>query len=773
MPWVTRWPFRRRRMAAPAGPRVPDPVARHWVRLPPLSWTVGLRPPVLVPVLRLPTVAGTRAPVRRLVPLRHRARVGAAPSGRVCGLATTAPGPTGPGPEPVAPQDFVAPQQPAPIVLAPLPRRRVPTVARPTPRIEFTTVTAEHVGEPVAPTTPFRNLCEFDRLVAQYEGMDFGSALSLAGLAGPASAPPPPTASAPVAEHRQQARPPRRSLAESRRLGIGAPQPAAGPTIESTVDEPGQHSTVDDPTEPEANVDSTVYVPAAPEPDQPPPVDEPPPPPRPLRGWGLGAPLTEPVARPRPTGLPHPRPTPRVEPPPTPDEPHQLLVHPAEPEHTTGFTLPGAEPPEVPPRPAPVTLPKVPARPVPVTLPDVPTRPAPVTVPEEPTPAAVAPPEVTARPEFEPPVVPSKRPLAEVVTRPAHEPPAVVDAVEPSEVLGTWATAAHTPPRHRSTVVRRPGPPPDPAVPTPPAPAAVAVPRRPPTGLIYRAAVTAPAAPATVPARRPAPDTTWYESVELPVPAELVGAFTAQLGADVGDVPVHRGRAVSRRAHSVGARAFTQDAQVFLPDEAGPLDALGTRALLAHELVHAVQQRVLGSRLPTEDSAHGQELEAAAVAAEQWVRGDGPAPRVLVHRPTEPAEARTAPLQRAEPEHTAPDPVAPPQAWTPSTGFTTPAEPPHPVNRPTVDTPPHSAPAHQPGPAPAQSPVDNTPELDQRFATVNAALAELRQRAPAPDLDDPRTLDALAARLYRFVRTRLRAELVVDRERAGVLADPV
>ena len=50
-------------------------------------------------------------------------------------------------------------------------------------------------------------------------------------------------------------------------------------------------------------------------------------------------------------------------------------------------------------------------------------------------------------------------------------------------------------------------------------------------------------------------------------------------------------------------------------------------------------------------------------------------------------------------------------------------------------------------------------------------LLRERESEPAPDLDDPRTLDELAGKLYRYVRSRLRAELIVDRERAGLLAD--
>jgi predicted nucleic acid-binding protein len=62
-------------------------------------------------------------------------------------------------------------------------------------------------------------------------------------------------------------------------------------------------------------------------------------------------------------------------------------------------------------------------------------------------------------------------------------------------------------------------------------------------------------------------------------------------------------------------------------------------------------------------------------------------------------------------------------------------------------------------------------------AEVRAGIAELRARLSelagrrAPDLDDPVELDELAVRLYGRLRSKLRFELLVDRERAGLLTD--
>jgi hypothetical protein len=63
---------------------------------------------------------------------------------------------------------------------------------------------------------------------------------------------------------------------------------------------------------------------------------------------------------------------------------------------------------------------------------------------------------------------------------------------------------------------------------------------------------------------------------------------------------------------------------------------------------------------------------------------------------------------------------------------------------------------------------DLTGVRDQ-LSTMEQELAQVR--AQAFDPADHGSLDDLAARLYDRLRGRLRAELLVDRERAGTLAD--
>jgi hypothetical protein len=120
-----------------------------------------------------------------------------------------------------------------------------------------------------------------------------------------------------------------------------------------------------------------------------------------------------------------------------------------------------------------------------------------------------------------------------------------------------------------------------------------------------------------------------------PVPHEIASAFQATHGVDVSNVPIHRGPEASSRARSLGAWAFTHRERVFLPAEHGSLQEPTGRALLAHELTHVVQQRTLGSSLPTESSPHGQALEDAARGVGDWfrdgVRSGGPP--ALTHRP--------------------------------------------------------------------------------------------------------------------------------------------
>ncbi|MEV6609175.1 DUF4157 domain-containing protein [Kutzneria sp. NPDC051319] len=153
------------------------------------------------------------------------------------------------------------------------------------------------------------------------------------------------------------------------------------------------------------------------------------------------------------------------------------------------------------------------------------------------------------------------------------------------------------------------------------------------------------------------------------VPTDLAASMRQTHNVDVAEVPVVRGKAVSDEARSRGARAFTRGGQVHLPDEAGPVTSPKARGLIAHELVHAVQQRTLGLGLPSPSSEHGQALEAEAVAVERFYAGESsaPAPRPLIHSP----RVTVLPGYAAE-SHTQLDPIS-----TPATSTSTPSSSEH------------------------------------------------------------------------------------------------
>ena len=705
-----RWFRRRHKPAAPVVPR------RDWARLPPILGTVDRRPLPLIAVRQLPDVAGTRSLLR---PLRHRI-AGRPRRGRVVGLAVPAnrvvvdpPASTGP----VEP----SPVDPVPEVIRP---RRPAVTGEPLSHPPLTAAVDRYVGEPVSPATPFRSVTEFDRLVAQYSAMPVSEAIALAGLAGPVAEPPPAQRAPSVPPETPRPTHRRPSLAQSRRAGLDGTPPAsreAGSEGDGGVaDVAGVRRT--ETSDSEEDVRADREAPAG--------IDK-----REPADTAVRAPLwTMPVRTP-PAESPAP-----------------------------GHTLPGA--------------------------------------PVDRRPAA--------------PAVEPAGPVSPV--------PRVTPATTPAQ-------------RHKRSEA-------DARIVTTPAPHATE------TGAIHRAAGSHAPVAGTDP-------------VQVAVPADVAGLVRTHLGLEEVQPLIHRGQSVSRRARALRARAFTQDGQVFLPDDAGPLDRRDTRALLVHELVHVAQQQALGSRMPTEDSAAGQDLEADAVAAEQWMLGAGPVPTLLRHRPrqteppntvpptsptppatttswspptsptpaattwspatgptpaaattswsppTNPTPAATAtswppptsqtpapaptswsppasPTRAATttswPPPASPTPAGTATSWSPATGFqSAPAPPPAPVapEPPTAPEPRTAAEAPATGPVPASAhhvthpaPVDLS-GVFTRLAHLDDQVAILRGRTPDPqaDLDSPQELDRLAGKLYRHIRGRLRAELIVDRERAGLLAD--
>jgi Domain of unknown function (DUF4157) len=314
------------------------------------------------------------------------------------------------------------------------------------------------------------------------------------------------------------------------------------------------------------------------------------------------------------------------------------------------------------------------------------------------------------------------------------------------------------------------------------------------------------------------------------VPSDIASTFRSVHGVDVADVPVHRGRTVAAHAQALGARAFASGQEVYLPDAAGSLDHPQARALLAHELTHAAQERRLGGTLPDESSAAGQLLEAQAVATERWFLGGQGRSLPVISLAAAPGSAgpgRATLSPRREPRRAVPplqhvqrqalgEPSGAATAGlgalsaaaiadltaSGATGLKLPASASRTWSAPAwLGARAATSEAAVPGDAaagnagfrdellgdnvPAISQTGNTgPENTGLSAAADAArsddrreLKELREQLTAVTdqrpvgLDDPIALDELATRLYQRLRSRLRLELIVDRERAGLLSD--
>ncbi|SDI18593.1 protein of unknown function [Actinokineospora alba] len=332
-----------------------------------------------------------------------------------------------------------------------------------------------------------------------------------------------------------------------------------------------------------------------------------------------------------------------------------------------------------------------------------------------------------------------------------------------------------------------------------------------PTTPVYRAAldVLPPRVEETTP-----PPGGEGATVTVSVPGEVAGAFRTHFGVDVSTVAIHRGPAVSKMATSLAAKAFAHGGDVYLPDELGDVSSHDARSLLAHELVHATQQRMLGGGLPTEDSAEGRQLEEAAVATEQWFRGARAEPPTLIHRPAPaavtadelaayvrgmgnelaalPSSAEGTFVQRAQSETQTH--VVDELRRIIESGETDGGSHFSPAGIPAMTEPPGprieqmSLPQGDSG---WSSPIWVEPSRDHEAVAVMApvlaemaaatkridqlegSLAQLNTHVAESEVDlhSPRSMDALADKLYRHVRSRLRHELIIDRERSGRLTD--
>jgi hypothetical protein len=245
-------------------------------------------------------------------------------------------------------------------------------------------------------------------------------------------------------------------------------------------------------------------------------------------------------------------------------------------------------------------------------------------------------------------------------------------------------------------------------------------------------------------------------------PAAASDQPTAPVATSAADAPVRIDRSSSgaAAASDLRAHAFTSGDTIVLPASHGPLDSGRGRSLLAHELVHVGQQRRLGAALPHESSAAGRRLEQEARSAEGLVE------TAAASRPTS-SPASGLPLARPGARTTGSE--------APSSVGSSHGE----VSR-AVDgalTLAGRSASHG-GSGESVSLTASTPVMassvdDQAIGTQRASAN------PAPTLSqasggvrgqDEQELDELARKLYDRLRLRLGRELLLDRERSGLLS---
>ncbi|MFD5270382.1 DUF4157 domain-containing protein [Streptomyces sp. NPDC058335] len=102
----------------------------------------------------------------------------------------------------------------------------------------------------------------------------------------------------------------------------------------------------------------------------------------------------------------------------------------------------------------------------------------------------------------------------------------------------------------------------------------------------------------------------------------LRAEMESHLGADLSGVRLHTSPAAAASANALRARAYTVGQNiVFGPGQYRPEHTAG-RALIAHELIHTVQQ-ALGGAAPAGSGSHER---AAGDGSSRWADGLGPAP---------------------------------------------------------------------------------------------------------------------------------------------------
>jgi len=248
------------------------------------------------------------------------------------------------------------------------------------------------------------------------------------------------------------------------------------------------------------------------------------------------------------------------------------------------------------------------------------------------------------------------------------------------------------------------------------------------------------------------------------VPESVKQALRGTVGEPPTHVTVHEGAHAAEMTGAVNAEAFTRDGQIYLAGDA-PLSSPRGQELLAHELTHVIQQGGSNGSMPGEHTREGQDLEAKALAVEQAMASGARetiAPKALA-RPSRDPE--TPELHHRRDSGTRETPGS--STWN---------SPPPPPPRPQQVSAPQSVDA---GVDIQRRERDlRSSALSRGIGAVAGALEQglvssieqevLGPPAAAKDKDSRyKRLERQAADLYPYIRARLRAELVRDRERRG------
>jgi hypothetical protein len=240
---------------------------------------------------------------------------------------------------------------------------------------------------------------------------------------------------------------------------------------------------------------------------------------------------------------------------------------------------------------------------------------------------------------------------------------------------------------------------------------------------------------------------------------------------------------------------------VHLPAEVGSLTGTDGAALLAHELTHVAQQQLLGGSLPPEDSVEGRMLELQALAVEAATRGVPGPPLVHLISPTVRRQdtvpdqenfvaswtAPEIPFDEPEPEAEAESPSPMRIDFPMAAAISSPTSGSSGVQRAIpggVDfaqfeeayriarsAPPQHTAVLTPEPVVATPPPARTPELDEKLAQRVADWIGRHPPRHWVDLDMSVEVEELARVVYERLHARLRADLLVQRERSGLLLD--